>query len=141
MSDTQESVGRPEESPSGPGDHPPATQPSVESIQILARALSGVDGGVLDQAGRQTRVTETIVAVRGQAPLDHLEACPAVEGKVKPYHHPVVPQDPLRHQVMGRSSPRAAWDDHDDPPGKSFKCGVGGGGGGGGGGMGKGVGG
>ncbi len=41
MSDTRESVGRPEESPSWPGDHPPATQPSVESIQILARALSG----------------------------------------------------------------------------------------------------
>ena len=41
MSDTRESVGRPEESSSGPGDHPPATQPSVESIQILARALSG----------------------------------------------------------------------------------------------------
>ncbi len=114
MSDTRESVGRPEESPSGPGDHPPATQPSVESIQILARALSGpIESalnasmeGVLDQVGRQTRVTETIVRR-----LDHLEAFPAVEGKVKPYHHPVVPQDPLRRQVMGRASPRAVWDD------------------------------
>ncbi len=41
MLDMRESVGRSEESPSGPGDHPPATQPSVESIRILARALSG----------------------------------------------------------------------------------------------------
>ena len=54
-----------------------------------------------------------------------------VEGEVKPYYHPVVPQDPLLRQVMGRASPRAraAWDDHDDPPGESFQC-VGGEGGG-----------
>ncbi len=47
MSDAREDGGHREESTSGSGGHPHAGQASVESIQVLARALSGSTEGAL----------------------------------------------------------------------------------------------